>query len=150
LLNCFLALDEQEKVKIFEDMLRVTNGELYSAAQNKALPKWLTAHGCATNTIEKSAVARLLRREDLRLEVRAVLELREAYAHTPKAKGIAVNLDPDTNRLFHAMTPAGAGTGRVASHSPNLQNLHREDGDTLGKVRAILGGDVAKIAAFAP
>ena len=46
LLNCFLAPDKQEKVKIREDMLRVTNRGLYSPAQNIALTKWLAARDC--------------------------------------------------------------------------------------------------------
>jgi hypothetical protein len=123
---------------------------LYSPAQNIAIVKLLATLGCETLSIDKVNIKRLLHRDDLHPTARAVLELRQAYAYTPKVVGIARNLDPDTNRLFHAMTPAGAATGRVASHSPNLQNLHREEGDTLAKMRAILSGDVAKIAAFAP
>jgi hypothetical protein len=44
----------------------------------------------------------------------------------------------------------GAGTGRHASRSPNLQNLQREDGDTLAKVKAVLSGDLTEVAKFGP
>jgi hypothetical protein len=102
------------------------------------------------NVKTKSTVARLLRRDDLQPEARRVLKLRAEWAHSSKIDGILRNVDPNTSRIFHTMTYAGAGPGRIISHAPNLQNLHRESGDTLAKVKAIMTGDIAQVASFGP
>jgi DNA polymerase len=146
----FEALDKQQKELLQKELQRITGGRLYSLDQHIAIPKWLAQFGCETSSIAKSTVARLLRRDDLRPEARRVFELRAEYAHSSNIDGILRNIDPGTGRIFHAMAYAGAPTGRIISHSPNLQNLHREEGDTLAKVRAIMSGDVARIAAFGP
>jgi DNA polymerase len=155
-LNRFKVVRERQRALLQKKISELTRGELYSLDQ-PAVPQWIVARGCelpltkkGNPSMKKSAVARLLKRDDLHPEARAMLELRSEWAFPSKLAGMERNIDPDTSRIFYSMTYAGAGPGRIISHAPNLQNISRETDDTSAKFKAILSGDVAKIAAFGP
>jgi hypothetical protein len=120
------------------------------ANQTDAGREWLALRGCAIPDLKAGTVRKFLQRDDLHPEARAFLESHAELAHSAKWKGLLRNIDPDTSRIFHSMRHGGTKTGRMASREPNLQNLHREEGDTLAMVRAITSGDAAKVAAFGP
>jgi hypothetical protein len=146
----FAALDKQQRELLREAIVDLTKGRVATVDERDKILAFLRSRNCAIPNLQKGTVARWLRRSDLHAEARKLLELRAASAHKPKVDGILRNVDPDTSRIFHSMTYANAGTGRLSSHSPNMQNLHREEGDTAGKFAAIMSGDIARIQAFGP
>jgi DNA polymerase len=133
-----------------EAIFDLTKGLVATLDERAKMLAFLRSRNCAIPNLQKGTVASWLRRSDLHAEARKLLELRAAAAHKPKVDGILRNVDPHTNRIYHSMTYANAGTGRLSSHSPNMQNLHREEGDTAGKFTAIMSGDISRIEAFGP
>jgi DNA polymerase len=150
LLSKFKILAGQREAEILAETERLTGGWLFSPNQQDAGREWLALRGCAIPDLKAGTVRKFLQRDDLHLEARGFLELRAELAHSAKWKGLLRNIDPDTSCIFHSLRHGGAGTGRMTSREPNLQNLHRAEGDTLAKTRAIMSGDAAKVAAFGP
>jgi hypothetical protein len=148
LLDLSISLDKQQKALVGEALFEATKGAVGSPDERDKILACLAARNCDIPNLKKTTVQKYLGRDDLHAEARKLLELRAEGAPKSKAEGILRNLDPNTSRIFHTMVYAG--TGRLASHAPNLQNLHREEGDMAGKVRAVLSGDVAQIATFGP
>jgi hypothetical protein len=146
----FAALDKQQRELLRAAIFDLTKGQVPSADAHDKIHVFLRFRDCAIPNLRRGTVAKWLRRSDLHPEARKLLELRADAAHKLKVDGILRNVDPETSRIFHAMTYANAGTGRLSSHSPNMQNLHREEGDTAGKFAAIMSGDIARIEAFGP
>jgi DNA polymerase len=134
---------------IQDELKQVTNNALYSIHQVPAMRDWLAKEGCTLADLQAPTVERALKRDDLSPTAHSVLSLRAEAAHNLKVEGLQACCDID-NRVRDTCIYSGAGTGRQASRSPNLQNLQREEGDTLAKVKAVLSGDLAKVAAFGP
>jgi hypothetical protein len=146
----FAALDKQQGKRLHATIFDLTKGLVTSADEVDNIIAFLRSRKCAIPNIRKGTVSSWLRRTDLHPEARKLLELRAEAAHKGKVIGILRNVDPATGRIFHTLTYANAGTGRLSSHKPNMQNLHREEGDTAGKFAAIISGDIARIEAFGP
>jgi hypothetical protein len=134
---------------IQDEVRQATGGALYSVQQVQAMREWLAANGCTIADVQAPTIEKALKHDDLSPAVRHVLNLRAEAAHNLKAEGPQACCDLD-NRLRDTTIFWGAGTGRHASRSPNLQNLQREDGDTLAKVKAVLSGDLVEVAKFGP
>ena len=143
------ALAAARLAAIQDELKQATSGALYSLHQIKASQDWLAAQGCMLPNLQATTIGRALKRDDLSTAARQVLLLRNEAAHNLKAEGLQRCCDLD-NRIRDTCIYSGAGTGRSASRSPNLQNLQRENGDTLAKVNAVLNGDLAEIAKFGP
>jgi hypothetical protein len=147
-----LAIAKARLAVIQTELQQVTGGAVRSVQQVQATQKWLKDHGCELPNLQANTIEKALERDDWTPEVFKTLTLRAEAAHSLKAKSLLRCCDPDSGRIYGTMVYAGAGTGRLASHSPNLQNLHREAaaGDTALAVTAILTGDLAAVASLGP
>jgi DNA polymerase len=131
------------------ELQQATGGAIQSTHQVGAIQKWLAENGCQLSNLQAPTLEEALKREDLSPIVHQVLALRAEAAHALKAPSLQRCRSLD-GRVHDTAVFSAAGTGRLASHSPNLQNLHREEGDTLAKVLAVMTGDLAEVAKFGP
>src|SRR5215472_3597459 len=134
---------------IQDELQQATNGALQSTHQVGAALKWLAENSCQLPNLQAPTLEQALKRDDLSPTVHQVLALRAEAAHSLKTPSLLRCRSLD-GRIHDTAVAFGAGTGRLASHSPNLQNLHREEGDTLAKVRAVMTGDLVEVAKHGP
>ena len=116
---------------------RVTNGEIKSPRQVAAVREWLKAkHGIGTECLDKAAVATLLKRRDLPLDARRVLEYRQKLGKASVAKfQKMLDCANDDGRIRGTLAYHGASTGRWSGRLIQPQNFPREGhGDEIEKV----------------
>ncbi|MBM3795219.1 MAG: DNA polymerase I [Acidobacteria bacterium] len=78
----------------------------------KSAKSWSTAADILETLAEEHAIARLV------LEYRQVAKLKSTYVDT-----LPLLVRTATGRVHTTFNPAGAATGRLSSHNPNLQNI---------------------------
>jgi DNA polymerase len=111
----------------------------------------LREHGCVTDSLDKKAVASLLKTE-LSPEVQRVLELRQDGGQAAVKKIAALlNRTGDDGRVRGSFQYHKANTGRWAGHGPQPQNFKRPEIDAVdAAVAAVLTGDYDHVRSLYP
>lgn len=121
-----LRIARNTKTGVDAAMHRVTGGAVRTCASHAALKKWLEEQGLTVTSTDKATVADLLEMEDLALEVREALELKQnAKSSVSKLEKFEQFVDPDTGRVHHAFVFNAASTGRFSSRGVQLHNMPR-------------------------
>jgi DNA polymerase bacteriophage-type len=140
---------EQVRPELNAAISEATGGEITTTHQVRRLVRWLSAHGCPVDNVDKNTINELLASE-LPPEVRTVVELREAGSGSATAKfdNIIAGLEND-NRARALFRSHGASTGRASSHRIQVQNLkHTALKDPEAAIAAILSGDLERVRAI--
>ena len=121
-----LALDVE---RMYADEVHdITGGVLKNATNNSALPQWLSdVMGEQIVSVAKGPVVEMLERDDLRDDVRRVLEIRQIVGQTAAKKfaGLLNRASADGRVRGCFVFSGAASTGRWASIGVNLQNFFR-------------------------
>jgi DNA polymerase len=127
-------------------LAQITGGAVTGINQVARLLAWLQDQGCATKTLDKKAIERLLTGE-LPPQVQRVLELRQggAQAAVKKINALLARVGDD-DRVRGAFRYHGAATGRWAGEGFQPQNLKRPAvGDIDAAIAAVATGDYAHV-----
>ncbi len=128
LLEQLISLAEAARRELDKQIHAVTGGAVPKVSNAPALTRWLIAQGLDVDSARKDIVEELLARDDLKPEVRQVLEWRQdgGGSSNTKTGSIARRLSAD-GRIRDALIYCGATTGRWSSGGAQLQNLKRPD-----------------------
>lgn len=135
-----VALVEQEKRRLDEEMLRVTGGVVGKCTEVQVLVKWIRTQGVEMNGLAKADVLDALA-GDLPPAVEAALRLRKEAAKSSTAKLVAMKERASADgrvrgtKQFH-----GAATGRWAGRGMQTDNYPRprvHSQDDTEQVRAV-------------
>lgn len=120
-----IALVEQEKRRLDEEMLRVTGGVVGKCTEVQALVKWIRTQGVEMNGLAKTDVLDALA-GDLPPAVEAALRLRKEAAKSSTAKLVAMKERASADgRVRGIHQYHGAATGRWAGRGIQSQNFPR-------------------------
>ncbi len=123
------------------DLLKKTDGAIYSGNQNVAIKNYINERGVNTDSIDKENVERILDM-DITNEVRDILQFRQISAGSAGAKfSSAVDVMQGDDRGRGLFMYYGAMTGRFASLKTQIQNM-KKGGDKNGVfVNALMSDD---------
>lgn len=120
-----IALVEQEKRRLDEEMLRVTGGVVGKCTEVQVLVKWIRTQGVEMNGLAKADVLDALA-GDLPPAVEAALRLRKEAAKSSTAKLVAMKERASADgRVRGIHQYHGAATGRWAGRGIQSQNFPR-------------------------
>lgn len=121
-----LALVDEEKDRLDDEMFRVTGNVVGRCTDVQMLSKWVRAQGVEMPSIDKAAVLDALS-GDLPENVRKALKLRQeaAKSSTAKLQSMLYRAGFDDERLHGMFAYHGAATGRWAGRGVQLHNLPR-------------------------
>jgi hypothetical protein len=112
--------------EINAEIAKITEGAITSIAQIAKLVEWLKLQGCAPTKLDRKAIEKLLKDDELAAPARRVLELRlgGAQAAVKKLDALLARAGDD-DRVRGAFRYHGASTGRWAGEGFQPQNLKR-------------------------
>lgn len=126
-LESALAVIDQALAESVADLYAITEGVVQAVGQRDRILKWIGMEmGEQPEKLDADTVAQWLSRDDLKPNVRRVLEIRRdvAKASTAKVKSMLDRCDEDgrvrANLVYH-----GAATGRFAGSGIQIQNYAR-------------------------
>jgi DNA polymerase len=137
--------------KIDMELAEVTGGAVTGVNQIGRFRAWLRTQGCTLDSLDKEAVARLLKNE-LPPQARRALELRENGGQAAVKKIVAL-LDHvgSDGRVRGSFVYHKASTGRWAGTGPQPQNLKRpEIEDVEAAITAVATGDYDHVRRLYP
>jgi DNA polymerase len=138
--------------EIDTELAEITGGAVTGVSQIARLLAWLREHGCTTDSLDKKAVADLLKTE-LPPEVQRVLELRQDGGQAA-VKKIATLLDRaggSDGRVRGSFQYHKANTGRWAGSGAQPQNFKRPEIDDFdAAIAAVLTGDYDHVRSLYP
>lgn len=120
-----IAIYEQATEKYTRELQIITGGTVQTAGELSKIIAWLGDHGVHTTNLDSDAIERLLKRDNLPLLCRRVVEIRDALSSASVKKLFAIQrrLSRD-GRLRDLFAFCGADrTGRWAGRGPQPQNL---------------------------
>ncbi len=121
-----LGLVKFEKIRLDEEMRRVTNNAVATCTATGQLTDWIRSLGMETEGVAKSDVLLLLENDQIPKVLREALLLRQEAAKSSTAKFDAIiNGVCNDGRIRGMFQYHGAGTGRWAGRRIQLQNLPR-------------------------
>ena len=138
--------------EIDAELAKITDDAVTGINQIAKLQTWLRAQGCTTKTLDKKAIEKLLRDEELLSPpVRRVLELRQggAQAAVKKIDTLLAQAGSD-NRIRGAFRHHGAATGRASGTGYQPQNLKRiafKKDELDAAIAAVATGDYEQMRA---
>jgi uncharacterized protein DUF3987 len=135
-------------VDINHQLAELTGGAITAVNQLPQRLPWLREHGYTSDSTDKTAIGRQLRRKNLSDLLRQVLELRQLGAHAGAAKPSAFKRwRADDGRVHGAFKYHGAHTGRFTSLGVQAQNLKRVDSklDVEAAATAVLHDDMTEL-----
>jgi DNA polymerase len=120
-----IAIVDQARDKYTVELQGLTDHFVRTADEIEKIAKWLNYKGVYTDTVDKDAVARLLKGDNLPPECRRVLEIRASLGSRSVKKLLSINLRLSSDgRLRDLFAFCGADrTGRFAGRGPQPQNL---------------------------
>jgi DNA polymerase len=126
-LEASLAVADQEKERLNDEMARVTNGEVKACSAVEALKDWAADFGVIKESIAKAELNELLGEENLPDEVEAALNLRlSAGRFTSISKLNAIKRREMEMRVHYALQYHAATTGRWAGRGIQPHNFTRD------------------------
>lgn len=121
-----IKIVEAERLRINQEIRRLTNNAVATYNANKQLTDWLKLQGVETDSVAKASVIELLLDANLPEDCRQVLLLRQEAAKSSTAKLQAmVNGVCEDGRMRGIFQYHGAATGRWAGRRVQPQNLPR-------------------------
>lgn len=122
------AIVAAEVRRLDENMRTVTAGEIATCSQAKKILEWINRRWPegGMDGLNKKAIAKVDYREDMPVDVRAVLNYRKEAAKTSVAKIDAMlRFASDDGRARFTSIYHGASTGRITSVNVNFANMTR-------------------------
>jgi DNA polymerase len=128
-----LRIAETLQSGINSELAAITGGMVTSINQTAKLIAWLDAAGCTVTDAQKNTIRNALRRKNISVEARRVLELRHDGAHASTAKLDAFRQHRNGDgRIRGEFRYHGASTGRWSGHGVQVQNLKRPETEDIG------------------
>lgn len=121
-----IAIAQHEKIRLNDELRRITGGVVTGSSQNARLTKWVQDQGVSIEGVAKDDVLDALEDATLPAHVREALIVRRAAGKTSTAKLTPmVEAASADGRLRGMFQYHGAATGRWAGRKVQLQNLPR-------------------------
>lgn len=121
-----MALVENEKARLNEEIRKVTNNAVAMCTATGQLSDWLKSKGLNVPSVAKADVVDMLSRKDIPADCRRALLIRQEAAKTSTAKLQAMlNGSSAGGRIRGLFQYSGASTRRWAGRRVQLQNLPR-------------------------
>lgn len=121
-----LRLADKAKKTLDREINEATGGYVTAASQVSRLVEWVQQQGVTLDSAGKAEIVDLLEKEDIPVNVRRALELRQEAGKTSvsKLKAMLARASAD-GRVRGTSLYHGAGTGRFQSVGVNTSNLPR-------------------------
>ena len=151
LVKCALKMIAEEAIELDSEMEAITDGEIKSGRQVKAVREWLERDGVLLPNLAKQTIADAVESGLVTGKAKRILEIRQAISKTSTAKYVAFDRRSKTDgRVRDLQFYHGASTGREAGTGLQPHNFPRptlEDLETA--TEAIRSGDRAWVKALA-
>jgi DNA polymerase len=147
LLDAAINIATAAQHEINAELQTITDGNITSVNQTKALIAWLAERGCEVTDLQKHTLRKALTRKRLPSFARRVIELRLDGAHAAAAKLHTMRAwRNDDGRARYTFRYHGASTGRWTSHGIQLQNMKRPEVDDIAAaIAAVSSGNFQQL-----